>query len=94
MTYKLAFLLEAEKEWKALDTPVREQFRKKLKERLENPKIPSAKLSDMPNCYKIKLSSVGYRLVYRVDDGILIVTVIAVGRRDGMAAYKAALKRL
>jgi len=44
-------------EWKKIDGSIREIFKKKLKERLENPRIPSAALSNMPNCYKIKLES-------------------------------------
>ncbi|MDO5667746.1 MAG: hypothetical protein Q4G44_07995 [Alcaligenaceae bacterium] len=28
----------------------------------------SARLSGMPDCYKIKLRSVGYRLIYQVND--------------------------
>ena len=50
-------------------------------------------LSGHPHRYKIKLRSVGYRLVYEVRDGVLIVVVIAVGRRDRNAAYKAAEMR-
>lgn len=55
MSYKLDFLAEALKEWKALDSSVKEQFKKKLAERLENPLVPAAKLSGSANRYKIKL---------------------------------------
>ena len=48
----------------------------------------------MPGCYKIKLRSAGYRLVYRVDDEKVIVTVVAVGRRDRNLVYKLAAGRL
>ena len=48
----------------------------------------------MPDCYKIKLRAAGYRLVYRVDDGRVVVIVVAVGRRDRNAVYKAALGRV
>ena len=44
----------------------------------------------MPGCYKIKLRSVGYRLVYRVVDEALLVEVITVGRRDSKIYEKAA----
>jgi mRNA interferase RelE/StbE len=81
------------KEWKKLDSTLRDQFKKKLAERLENPRVPSAALSGMPDCYKIKLRTAGYRLVYRVDEGILYVTVIAVGKRERLAAYRSAKKR-
>lgn len=70
MRYELAFVESALKEWKKLATPIREQFKARLSERLANPHMPSARLHGMPNCYKIKLRAVGYRLVYQVDDGV------------------------
>lgn len=94
MTYKLRFHVLAEKEWRKLDRTIREQFKKKLAKVLENPHIPSAALSGMPDCYKIKLRSVGYRLVYQVQDTTVTVTVIAVGKRDKGEAYDKADGRL
>lgn len=93
MTYSLAFVESALKEWRKLASPIRDQFKKKLAERLEQPRVPSAKLHNMPDCYKIKLRAVGYRLVYQVDDNLVIVIVIAVGRRDKNAAYRTAATR-
>jgi mRNA interferase RelE/StbE len=93
MSFELGFLEEALKEWKKLDGNTREQFKKKLAERLVEPRVPSAKLSGGKNRYKIKLRSVGYRLVYEVRDSELIVLAIAVGRRDRNAVYLAAEKR-
>lgn len=92
--YRLEFLPSATKEWDKLGASVREQLTKKLRERLAHPRIPAAKLSEMPDCYKIKLRSAGYRLVYRVDDGRIVVIVIAIGKRDGSEAYKTAAARL
>ncbi|MDR1486410.1 MAG: type II toxin-antitoxin system RelE/ParE family toxin [Deltaproteobacteria bacterium] len=94
MPFKLRFHELALKEWHALDKIVQEQLKKKLRQRLEQPDIPSAALSDMPNCYKIKLLKAGCRLVYRVDRDNVFVTVIAIGRRDKSEVYKAATKRL
>jgi mRNA interferase RelE/StbE len=93
MTFELAFLEDALKEWERLDRPIREQFRSKLRERLESPRLPSAKLSGHKDRYKIKLRSVGYRLVYEVRDQEVVVVVVAVGRRDRNAIYKAAADR-
>ena len=95
MSYELAFLAPALKEWRKLDHTVREQFKKKLSERLEAPRVPSAKLSGSTDRYKIKLRSVGYRLVYEVRDSQLLVVVVAVARRDRNEVYKlAALRKL
>lgn len=44
MTYKLAFNESALKEWKKLGHTIQEQFKKKLRERLENPRVPASQL--------------------------------------------------
>ncbi|MDD5033308.1 MAG: type II toxin-antitoxin system RelE/ParE family toxin [Methylococcaceae bacterium] len=93
MTYKLEFKKSALKEWEKLGHTLKNQFKKKLKERLENPHIPSAALSGTPNLYKIKLRQLGYRLVYSVQDKTITVTVIAVGKRDRNEIYDIALSR-
>lgn len=93
MSYSLAFKEEAWKEWGKLDNCVREQFKKKLEERLLNPHVPASKLSGSKHRYKIKLRNVGYRLVYEVRDSELVVVVVAVGKRERNAAYKAAALR-
>ncbi|MEO6968202.1 MAG: type II toxin-antitoxin system RelE/ParE family toxin [Rhodanobacteraceae bacterium] len=93
MSYSLAFAESALKEWRKLAPPIRDQFKKKLAERLERPRVVSAKLHGMPNCYKIKLRTAGYRLVYQVDDKIVVVTVIAVGKRDRKRVYRTAIVR-
>lgn len=94
MTYSLEFKKSALKEWKKLGHTVRSQFKKKLEERLENPHVPSSALSGATNLYKIKLRQLGYRLVYSVEDDVIVVTVIAVGKRDRNEVYDIALSRL
>jgi mRNA interferase RelE/StbE len=93
MTFRLEFLEPALKEWGKLDNNTREQFKKKLDERLQNPRVPQSKLSGSKDRYKIKLRSVGYRLVYQVFDEEIVVLVIAVGKRERQAVYKTAEKR-
>jgi mRNA interferase RelE/StbE len=94
MTYELIFKSEALDEWKKLDNSIKLQLKKVLSKRLENPRIESAKLSGMQDCYKIKLRTTGYRLVYQVKDDVITVIVIAVGRRDKNSVYENAIKRL
>lgn len=93
MTYKLKFEKRAWREWEKLGHPVKEQFKKKLAERLENPRVPSAKLSGHADRYKIKLRSAGYRLVYQVFDGEVVVSVIAIGKRENSDVYNIASNR-
>jgi mRNA interferase RelE/StbE len=94
MTYELEFKKSALKEWNKLGQPIKDQFKKKLKERLENPHVPSAALTGAANLYKIKLRQLGYRLVYCVEDKTVTVTVIAVGKRDRNEVYDLALSRM
>lgn len=93
MTYDLAFLDDALKEWRKLDNATREQFKKKLAERLEAPKVPPARLHGSKERYKIKLRNAGYRLVYQVKDCQLLVLVVAVGKRERNEVYKVAERR-
>lgn len=52
MTYKLAFNESALKEWKKLGHTIQEQFKKKLRERLENPRVPASQLHGRKDQYK------------------------------------------
>lgn len=94
MNYKLLFKADALKEWKSLDNSIRKQFLKKLRERLVNPRVEASRLSGIKDCYKIKLRSSGYRLVYEVRDSQLVVSVVAVGKRERNLVYKTAIKRI
>lgn len=89
--YDLDFHPSALKEWKKLDSVIREQFKIKLAERLQNPRIASAQIEK--NRYKIKLRCVGYRLVYEVRDNELVIMVIAVGKRERSEVYRLADSR-
>jgi mRNA interferase RelE/StbE len=94
MSYDLKFKDDALKEWRKLDGSIREMLKTKLLERLKEPRIESARLSGMSDCYKIKLRGSGYRLVFQVRDNELVVVVIAIGKRDKNLIYKLALRRL
>ncbi|MFN7097137.1 MAG: type II toxin-antitoxin system RelE family toxin [Gammaproteobacteria bacterium] len=94
MSYQLTFLKSAKKEWDKLPPSLKEQFKKKLAVCLVNPKNPKNQLSGMKDCYKIKLRDSGYRLVYRVIQERIVVKVVAVGKREKNAIYKAAMMRV
>ena len=94
MTYKLNFKKSALKEWEKLNPALRQHFKKKLIERLDDPHVPASRLSEASNIYKIKLCQSGYRLVYKVEDDLVIVTVLAVGKRERNDVYRKAMQRL
>ena len=94
MSYELEFMPKALKEWQKLDSNTKEQFKKKLAQRLENPKVPKDKLRDFDNVYKIKLKSLGLRLAYEVIDERLVVLVLVVGKRENNAVYDELARRM
>lgn len=93
MTYKLKFLPSAWKEWNKIGEVIREQFKKKLAERIENPIVPADQQKGFKNYFKIKLRSAGYRLVYEVDRNEVVIYVITVGKRENDLIYKKVQKR-
>ena len=61
MSHELRFKEEALQEWRRLDAVIREQFKRKLAERLLFPQVPSARLCGHAHRYKIKLRASGFR---------------------------------
>ncbi len=88
MTYKLKFTDISNKEYKKLNSTIQEQFKKKLKERLKNPRVQKDKLSGYENVYKIKLRSSGFRLAYEVKDEQILVLVLTVAKRENNKVYE------
>ena len=92
--YQLQFDKDALKEWEKLDGSVKTTLRKLLLKRLEQPHVPGDALHrELKGYYKIKLRKQGYRLVYAVNDEVLVVLVVAVGKRENDDVYLDAMKR-
>ena len=87
MSYKLSFHPKALKEFKQLNYSISEQFKKKIAQRLENPRVEKDKLSGFDDVYKIKLRAAGFRLAYKVEDENITVIVLAVGKRENNKIY-------
>lgn len=85
--YALAIVPEAQKEWARLDGSVKRRFKEKLAaERLLNPRVEKDALRELPDCYKIKIVTPQFRLVYHVDDVERVVTLLAISTRDDVYA--------
>ena len=86
---------DAGREWEALNGPITQLLKSLLAKRLQNPHVPGALLHrELAGCYKIKLLKHGYRLVYSVEDDVLVVLVLSVGKREDSEAYMTAAKRM
>jgi mRNA interferase RelE/StbE len=83
MSYKLAVHPEAEKEWARLDGSIKKRFKDKFaKERLLQPRIAKDALRELPDCYKIKITTPQFRLIYHVNDETQVLTILSVATRD------------
>ena len=61
---------------------------------LTNPRVEANRLHLLLDCYKVKLRSSGYRLLYLVIDHEVVRFVIGVDRRDREQAYRKVAERL
>jgi mRNA interferase RelE/StbE len=83
MSYELAIHPEAEREWAKLDGSVKKRFKEKLaKERLITPRVAKDALRELPDCYKIKITTPQYRLIYHVNDETRLLTILSVATRE------------
>ena len=73
---------KVEKDFYRLSSHVQQQLKTKLKARTKAPRNPKAALHSHKDCYKIKLTKPQVRLVYKVMDKKLIISVVAIGTRD------------
>lgn len=83
MIYELAIHPAAEKEWAKLDSSIKRRFKEKFaKERLKHPRVAKDSLHDLPDCYKIKITTPQFRLIYHVNDTKHLLTILSVASRD------------
>lgn len=96
MKYSLEFESTAKKEWDKLDNTIKSMFKNVLQRILINPIVPKDRLhgTKPPECYKIKLRTLGYRLVYKVESDKLVLLIISVGKRENNEVYNTFHTRL
>lgn len=83
MSYELAIHPGAEKEWVKLEGSIKRRFKEKPgKERLKHPRVAKDALRELPDCYKIKISTSQFRLIYHVNDAKRLLTILSVASRD------------
>lgn len=83
MRYELAIHQGAEKEWAKLDGSVKRRLKEKLaSERLKRPRVAKDALRELPDCYKIRITTPQYRLIYHVNDAKRLLTILSVATRD------------
>ncbi|MDZ8025291.1 MAG: type II toxin-antitoxin system RelE family toxin [Nostoc sp. SerVER01] len=80
MTYQIEISNKAAKQLKKLSTDIRDTINDKILALAENPR-PSGvvKLENADNKYRIRVGN--YRILYDIQDDVLIIKVVRVGHR-------------
>ena len=80
MTYRVEFSPAAARQLRKLDTSARHRREGVIALLAENPRPPSARrLLGGEGEWRVRTGD--YRVIYDIDDGVLVVLVIAVGHR-------------
>lgn len=98
MTWRVELTEEAELDFASLDGSLRKLVRKKLAKLEENPYI-GEELHNRAGCdlrgyYKLYFNGTRYRIVYRLEEDVLVVLVIGIGQRAHGAIYRMAAGRV
>ncbi len=97
MTYKIIFHPEAAKEISAHDHSVKLLVFKQIKKISQMPGL-GAQLGkkmgmDLSGFRKVYVDKKRIRIVYKIVEGLVLVQIIAVGKREDMQVYQKAAKR-
>lgn len=80
---KIQIEQEALKEWRKLPDQVRQRFKKKLEEALNNQAPIGVELRGYPGFYRLKMKRPNYRLVYRwLESGSIAIAVVIIESRE------------
>ena len=99
MVYKIEFIPDAEKDFNALDGSIKKEVAKKIDALSENPFLgkPLGKKYgvDLTGFYKLYVSKMKYRIVYRlIGKYIEVIEIIGIEKREKEKVYKLVARRL
>lgn len=81
MSYEVKFSKGAKKQFRKLPLDVQERIQTKINDLAIEPRLNGVKkLQGDDNSYRVRVGD--YRVIYELDDDVLIVTVIKVGHRN------------
>ena len=97
MEYEIKFHPEALKEFCALDGSIKKLVKKQL-DKLKTSPLLGEELGnkngyDLSGYRKMYVCKKQIRIVYSVEENVLSVNIITIGKREGMEVYKIASER-
>lgn len=81
MQYRLRIEREAEQQIERLPGHMRQRVKRTIAALATNPRPATAKPMEPPHSDKWRLRLENYRIIYTIEDEIVLVSVIRVGRR-------------
>lgn len=81
MQYRIKIEQDAERQIERLPGHMRQRIKRTIAELASNPRPAPAKRMDPPHNDKWRLRLENYRIIYTIEDEIVLVTVIRVGKR-------------
>ena len=91
--YRIEYLPEVVKiDIPKLDKKIRNIIKRKFERLIHEPLLGLPLRGNLAGCYKLRISK--YRVVYKTYNDQLIILVIAIGKREELAVYKSAEKRI
>lgn len=82
MTYRLKLTRQARAEIDALPGTIRQRIRRTIAQLAENPRPDTAKAvrGELNGYYRVRIDA--YRIIYTVDDHVVVVEVVRVAKRS------------
>jgi mRNA interferase RelE/StbE len=99
VSFEIQFIPEAAEDYTSLDGSIKKQVTEKIDKLKENPflgeSLGNKNNIDLSGYYKIYIAKKAYRIIYRImKDGIEIIEIWGIGKRDKMEIYKIISKRI
>jgi mRNA interferase RelE/StbE len=98
LPYKVVLTADAAQDFRNLDKSVKEQVARQLKKLETSPELGEhlgrkGEL-DLTGYYKLYAARKAIRIIYRIIELEVLVEVVAIGKREDMAVYREAVRRL
>jgi mRNA interferase RelE/StbE len=98
LPYRVVLTADAAADFRGLDGSLKQPVAKQLK-KLETAPLLGEHLGnkaglDLTGYYKLYAAKKAVRIVYRIIEQQIIVEVVAIGKRENLAAYQTTLKRI
>jgi mRNA interferase RelE/StbE len=98
LQYNVVLTTQAAEDFRQLDGSLKEPVAKQLKKLESAPQLGEHLGNrgglDLTGYYKLYAAKKSIRIVYRIIDQEILVEVVAIGKREDLAVYQEALKRL